>query len=162
MSRITTNLARISAALLLTVFLPGMALAVTANWTGGSGDYSDISNWDVANVPCNDGPVSYDVIFPDGTRTVTMDVASCNVATLFLGDNVTLVIPAGNEFTSSGQADLYGIVDDDGGGFTASVASFPGNRARAYSSSTGQVQIGAATYSSVGLTGAGQVLLAGR
>ncbi len=141
--------------LLLFVLSGSAAIADTATWIGGSGNYSVLANWQIDGapaIPCNNGPRTFDVVIPDGTRTVTMDVSSCIVRTISLGDAVTFGVLTGNSFQVTGTAAIYGVVDVNGGSFSAPSGSFPGNKARLDADAGGRIQIGATTWSTAGLS----------
>jgi hypothetical protein len=91
---------------------------VSATWINGSGDYSDYTKWDVPVVPCNLDTTQFQVTIPDYSGIVSVDL-TCDVDTLFLGDNNTLRILPGNSYTVLVQADIYGIVHGVGGDLTA-------------------------------------------
>ncbi|MDX1390670.1 MAG: hypothetical protein R3344_15885, partial [Acidobacteriota bacterium] len=126
--------------------------ATTATWTDGAPNdsYSDPDNWSTSVFPCNDVD-TFDVVIPDGSGTVNVDV-TCVVETLSLGTASTLRILGTGDLSVNGQTDIAGIIDDDGGVFTATVAAFPGDQARVLGSAGGAVEIGASSYASSGLT----------
>ncbi|MCU0253793.1 MAG: hypothetical protein MUE47_04560, partial [Acidobacteria bacterium] len=131
------------------------AIADTATWIGGSGNYSVLTNWQVEGapaIPCNNGARTFDVVIPDGAKTVTMDVSSCTVRTISLGNAVTFGVLTGNAFQVTGTAAIYGVVDVDGGSFSAPSGSFPGNKAQLDAEAGGRIQIGATTWSTAGLS----------
>ncbi|GAB4278134.1 MAG: hypothetical protein Kow0092_33940 [Deferrisomatales bacterium] len=141
--------------LLFWVTAPAQGLERECVWTG-SGDgssYSDADNWDCGLSPCNLGPIAFTVEIPAGAGPVDMDVASCEVETLDVGDDARFNVLSGNVFTVRGAASEYGVVDVMGGDFSASPLTFPGNRARLYASEGGQVALGSGEYSSTGLYG---------
>ena len=132
--------------------LPGLSFAVPATWIDGTGNYSDTTKWDVPVVPCDAGTTQFQVTIPDNSGTVSVDVPTCTVDSLNLGDNSTLSILAGNSY-SGGHADIFGIIRGLGGNFTATTAAFPGNRARASAASGAIVTIPAITHDSTGIVG---------
>ncbi len=58
----------------------------------------------------------------------------------------------GNGFQVTGGAAIYGLIDVDGGSFSAPSGSFPGNKARLDADAGGRIQIGATTWSTAGLS----------
>lgn len=123
--------------------------ALAATWIAGTGSYGDPLAWDTGVVPCGAGATA---IIPDGAKTVTVDVASCTVDEFSLGDDVTLRVPVPNAVDVVGTASICGILDVDGGGFVAENATFGCDRARLDASGGGLIRLGAATYSSAGLS----------
>ena len=147
----------LSLALLLPWVAAGSALAQTlATWDDGAPDnnWTSAANWNPDGVPCNGGGQTYEVVIPDNAGTVLADSSVCEISTILVGDNSTLRILAGNLYTILGDADVFGIVDGQGGDFNAATGGeFPGDRARIMSEQGAIVQIlGGTTYSSQGLT----------
>ena len=106
---------------------------------------------------------TYDVVFPAGSYTVTMDCvaaghATCEVDSINLGDNATFRVVPSNVYLPD-SATLAGIVDCAGGDFSALDATLQGNRARVACSASGLAFTPAPSYSSAGLwtaVGSGQ------
>ncbi len=145
------------AAVAVLFLLPQSAMAdhKTVIWNGdGDGvSYSDPDNWDIDEVPINDGTHTYNVVIGSSVA-VTFDVGSADVVTdLSLGGGSTLTINSGKSLTVLDDADIYGYITTDNGAFTAiaAAARFPGNAARLNVSGGGTIGIGATTYSSTGL-----------
>ncbi|MCY2952872.1 MAG: hypothetical protein NTU53_12990, partial [Planctomycetota bacterium] len=137
----------------------GRALEINDTWIGPSGgNYSVPTNWDTGVVPGNTGPVLFNVIIPGGGKYVYFDkvkdgVLDCTVKTFSLGDASTFHLLPGTTYTVQEQADLYGILNSDGGKFTAvgPGAGLKGERARISIWNGAVVTIGGDTYSSKGI-----------
>ena len=94
-TKTTSRICCTSLVLSLTVALtPGAVQAVSATWINGNGIYSDNTKWDVPIVPCNVGSTQFQVTIPDNSGTISVDM-SCEVDTLFLGENSKLLILPG-------------------------------------------------------------------
>jgi hypothetical protein len=94
------------------------------------------------------------VTVPGGFNTVTFNVPSlCDITDFFLRNDSRLVLNLDTDLTVLRTADIAGIIDAQGGHFTACGTSvaFTGNRARVYASDGSQVPICADNYSSTGL-----------
>ena len=59
---------------LAAMYTPAVAAVVNAEWINGSGNYSDVTKWDVPAVPCNAGSTTFNVNLPAGSGTVSDDV----------------------------------------------------------------------------------------
>ncbi|GMQ83886.1 MAG: hypothetical protein BMS9Abin06_0631 [Gammaproteobacteria bacterium] len=68
------------------------AQALNADWIVGSGNYSNVGNWDIPAVPCNVVGTTFDVTVPSSSGTVSDDVADCEVNSLDLGSSNTFKI----------------------------------------------------------------------
>ena len=135
----------------------------TVTWEGnGPGDttlWSNAQNWNPQVVPCNLGPVEFNVVIPAGFSLVNHDAAAgdCTIRSLTLGDNTTLRITAGSSLMVTTTANLCGILDARDN-FTATqskgtTAAFSCNRARMTAVTAGIVTIDATYYDSTGLWG---------
>jgi len=111
-----------TAGLMLGLLLSSSAVAQTptnANWTGGSGNWSDNSNWSSAGSPDNNASFEYDVSIDNGSSTnsvVNLNVgATIRSLTVDTGD--TLNIENGNalslqdvgNITNNGVVNIGGI-----------------------------------------------------
>ncbi|MCH7871804.1 MAG: hypothetical protein IID33_08895, partial [Planctomycetes bacterium] len=123
--------------------------------------WTDAANWD-PNV--NGGPrdnrfLQYLVTVPGGFVPVTFDAPSPPVfiTDFSLGDDSRLVLDPDTDLTVLRTTEIAGIIDAQGGNFTApedpkaGSAAFIGNRARVHASGGSIVEIGAPTYSSTDL-----------
>ncbi|NQU22148.1 MAG: PEP-CTERM sorting domain-containing protein [Candidatus Nealsonbacteria bacterium] len=130
--------------------------ASTHNWT-------DADNWNPSIVG---GPRNLDdweclVTVPGGGNAVIFNAPLPNpplplpvqITDFYLGNNSRLVLEPDTDLTVLRTADIAGIIDAQGGNFTANgTAAFTGNRARVYASGGAKVSIAAEAYSSPGLT----------
>ena len=124
---------------------------VDATWICTDGQFDDPACWsgpDPGEFPCN-GAQTYFVTIDAPGSTIQLN-RICTVTTFTLGNDTTFLGPGEGNFTVLGQANIAGIIDEDGGFITAPIASFVGDRARVYSRFA-PVEIGATSYSSVGL-----------
>ncbi len=151
------------------------AQPVTATWQGETGDYFDPANWDTADVPCNAGATTYDVVLPAGTYSVDLpattcpggtfccpdDTRCCAVDTLTAGEDVTLIVRANVDYTVDSLAEIRGFLDDRGGEFDAMSATLPGGRFNASATLGGAATVGATSYGSTGFTSTATLLTSG-
>jgi hypothetical protein len=122
-------------------------------WINAAGGFWDVaSNWDLGRVPVLTDNVVIDLT---GAFTVTHRNGSTDVHSLTLGNNLTLSMLAGTGIKAHNEASIAGIINANGGNFTAAGPEvvFAGNRARVFASNGAQVIICAPEYSSAGLGG---------
>jgi len=115
------------AAVMAACLCPTLVFGQTnSTWNGGTGNWSDLGNWNPAAVPNNSGTTTYDVKIGAANSNVTMDVlndtidnltiASKNSLTIDAGDSLSLV--SGTSF-NSGTIDVIGRLNNDlGSAFT--------------------------------------------
>jgi hypothetical protein len=100
--------------------------------------------------------VTFDATVPENPFTVNFDSDTCEIMILTLRNNSWLNILPSKYYTMD-SADIYGIINADSGGFSASPFYLLGNRARVYASNGANVGIGSGDpsndneYSSTGL-----------
>ncbi len=129
------------------------AIEIDVIWIGGGGNnlWSNRNNWDCTCVPCNQGPVEFNVTIPGGVGTVQYDVAAgnCSIKRLTLGNNSTLAVASGVTLTVLEDADICGVVDalDDLMAAHPSLVSASCGRTRAYASNGATVRISAPSFS---------------
>ncbi len=134
-------------------------------------DWTDALNWDPntiggpRNTANSDFLVTIGCTGPECDTVTTYDPVIFNFATpaeitdFFLDNNSRLVLNPETDLTVVRTAEIAGIIDAQGGNFTApdpedpnpGSAEFIGDRARVYASDGSIVNIGAATYSSTGI-----------
>jgi len=126
------------------------AASIEATWTGGAGttSYDTAGNWNVGEVPINDGN-TYDVII-DGAVTVNYDVDPVSSVTdLSLGASSSLIVDPGTNLSVLDDARIAGIITVQGGTFTAGGggAQFTDNRGRLAVTGAGTLAMAATQYS---------------
>ena len=132
---------------------PAFGGALTAVWTGGGGDglYSNVLNWDIGIVPCNDKVNTFDVILVT-SGDVFMDVDdACSVTDLTLGSGQIFRVGSGHTMTVLDDAAINGVIEVENSSFlaTAAGASFGDDQnARLDADGGGLISIAAAVYSS--------------
>ncbi len=148
----------------LTLAIGGvLAICTTAHavtWDNGapSNNWTDANNWDpdTPGGPMNNGG-SADVVIPDGFLVLYDKAGDSEVTGFSLGNNATLRLNTpGANLTVDETADLAGIIDAQGGNFTATDdpttnATFDGTRARIFANNGSVVDIDVLAYSSAGL-----------
>lgn len=92
---------------------------VVASWNGGTGNWSDPTNWSPAGVPGNSGGTTYSVTISAPGSDVTMDVLNDGILNLSLGAADSLGINAANHLTvgnsgDSGASVTYGVLNNYG------------------------------------------------
>ncbi len=135
-----------------------LALQKTAVWVGaaGGGDgtsYNDPLNWNIGEVPAN-GVDTYVVDIPGGVTVNYNNVAAGTVDQLTLAAGSTLNIDSARSLSVLDAATIGGIVTTTSGTFDAphAASSFTGNTAKVIVNGTGNVTIGAASYTSTGIS----------
>jgi hypothetical protein len=132
---------------------------------GSSDDWTDALNWDPntiggpRNTANSDFLVTIGCTAPECDPVTVYDPVIFNFATpaeiedFFLHNNSRLVLNADTDLTVLRTAEIAGIIDAQGGDFTADGPSvlFTGDRVRVHASSESRVQITAPAYSSTGL-----------
>jgi len=101
---------------------------VVINWNGGTGNWSNASQWTPAIVPNNAGGTTYSVTI-DGTSAVTMDVLNATVDNLTLataGSSLQIATPfnqfdaltlaSGVSANNGTLSTYYGTLNNDAGG----------------------------------------------
>ena len=120
-------------------------------WTNPAGGFWDVAgNWDLGRVP----ELTDDVVIDStGAFTVTHRTGSTEVHSLTLRNDLTLAVLTGSSIKAHNEAFLAGILNADGGDFTAigPVVTFEGDRARVFASNGAHVILCAPDYSSAGL-----------
>ena len=170
MVRINRSGGAICAAIVVVFLLAAGGRVIAAEfsicWDGGApGDnWTDADNWDTptAGGPRNVGILEFLVTI--GCLTPShpagaYDPVHFNVTTpveitdLLLRNDSRLVLDPGTDLTVLRNADLAGIIDAQGGNFTAcgTSAAFTGDRARVYASDGSTITICAPAYSSMGI-----------
>jgi hypothetical protein len=133
----------------------------TIIWTG-AGDgvkWSDFNNWDLDLVPKDTAVNQFNVIIPPGwgssSTAVRYDLTDAphTIKTLDLGGSSWLNPVAGTDLTVTDTATLAGLLNVDGGRFTAVGAgtTLAGTTSRVYGANAAKITIAAPTYSSTGL-----------
>jgi hypothetical protein len=91
---------------------------VTATWTGGSGNWSNASNWSTNPVvPNNHTPnptATYSVIIDTQGSVVSMDLSSVKIFPLTLGATSSLNVSSGNFFGLDGGGLISGTFTNNG------------------------------------------------
>jgi autotransporter-associated beta strand protein len=112
------------------------AAEITATWTGpAGGSWSNPANWNIGQVPINNGTDVFNVIIPAG-KSVLLDsgVAPGAIVNQFeLQGNSTFSITVGRQLSVTGFTAIDGLVTVDGAGanFTTGPSiSTPNNRSR--------------------------------
>ena len=147
------------AVLLLAVGGQAVAVDVPVRWDGEAGTcyWTDSENWDpyTEGGPANIGALDFLVTIgcPGTYDPVCFDVFSpVEITDFFLCDNSRLLLEADTDLTVLRTADIAGILDGQGGDFTAvGNAVFTGGRTRLYASGGSVITICAPTYCSTGL-----------
>jgi hypothetical protein len=86
-----------------------------SKWNGGTGNWSDSSNWNPGAVPNNGGGATYDVTINVANSSVTMDVLNDTIDDLKLGSTSTLFINLGDSLSlDSGSSTINGQIFNDG------------------------------------------------
>lgn len=120
-------------------------------WSNPNGGLWDVaSNWDLGRVPELTDNVVIDLT---GAFTVTHQSGSTEIHSLTLGNDLTLEVLTGSSIKAHNEAFMAGILNADGGDFTAigPVVTFEGDRARVFASNGARVIICAPDHSSAGL-----------
>ena len=106
---------------------PALAFGQTnSSWNGGTGNWSDLGNWNPAAVPNNSGSTTYDVKIGAPNSNVTMDVLNDTIDNLTLSSKNSLAINAGDGLSlvsgtsrNSGTINVLGSLSNDlGDAFT--------------------------------------------
>ncbi|MGB2821439.1 MAG: hypothetical protein WBF17_10685, partial [Phycisphaerae bacterium] len=130
------------------------AASIEATWTGGAGttSYDTPGNWNVGEVPINDGN-TYDVII-DGAVIINYDVDPVSSVTdLSLGASSSLIVDPGTNLSVLDDARIAGIITVQGATFTAAAggAQFTDNRGRLSVTGSGTLAMAATQYSPTAL-----------
>jgi hypothetical protein len=139
---------------LLALALTTSAMAqIPATYTGASGGlWSDPDNWDIEEVPVNDGVNTYAVVIPAGV-TVNFDIdGASEVTSLSLGDNARINFTADRTLSVVDETEIGGLIHatgPDAGFFSLSpLASFSAaGRGRAHAREGAAISIAAEEYS---------------
>jgi hypothetical protein len=114
----------------LVLFLDLFAMSANAQtnsmWNGGTGNWSNSSDWNPGAVPNNGGTTTYDVKIGAANSNVTMDVLNDTIDSLTLAAKNSLIINSGDGLRlvsgtslNSGTINAVGVLtNDDGGVFT--------------------------------------------
>lgn len=95
------------AAVMAACFCPTLAVGQTnSRWNGGTGNWSDLGNWNPAAVPNNSGTTTYDVRIGAANSNVTMDVLIDIIDNLTLDPKNSLTISAGDNLRLASGASL--------------------------------------------------------
>jgi len=156
---------------LLTICSPALAITQNAVWDGssdGDGDnvnWGDPFNWDKDVVPVNLGTVTFNVTIPAG-KTVTYNVpGDSQINNFTLGDSgssdAQLIISTDCNLEVLGTADIYELINGNGGNFTsvADSDSLDGTRNRVYAQNGSHITISDTEFNSTGLNGGNYTLL---
>ncbi|MCB1968699.1 MAG: LEPR-XLL domain-containing protein, partial [Candidatus Accumulibacter sp.] len=129
----TTNMVTSAGQAAATASAAAPAAVVLAHWVGGSGNWSDPTNWDIGVAPNNTASESYDVVLDGaGTPTITLDqdvvIRSLNNAATLLVDGVRATVEQASslsgvisldgataQLTLSGTVDVSGEIQADAG-----------------------------------------------
>ncbi len=131
---------------------------------GGTDDWTEAANWDpdTAGGPYNIGNIHFFVAIPDGELVIFDRVEPVSpgdpgpptqLDSLILGNDARLQLNPDTELEILGDAELAGILDAQGGRFTAldPTGALSGDRARLYSSAAGLIDVRQEVYASTGL-----------
>jgi len=121
-------------ALGLTVFSAFLVLlvglfAVSANaqtnstWNGGTGNWSNSSDWNPAAAPNNSGATTYDITIGVANSNVTMDVLNDTIDNLSLDATTSLTITGNTLSLNSGASSDAGMITNNGGIFNNRLGS---------------------------------------
>jgi hypothetical protein len=115
------------AAVMAACLCPTLAFGQTnSKWNGGTGNWSDLGDWNPAAVPNNSGTTTYDVKIGAANSNVTMDVLNDTIDNLTLTSKNSLTIDAGDSLSlvsgtsfNSGTINVTGFLNNDlGSAFT--------------------------------------------
>ena len=146
--------------MILTIFL-GTNSAMgqtTATWNGnGDGSsFNDAANWDIGQVPINNGGDTFIVVI-GGSSSVDFDVPGTGhqVFQLSLAAGSTLDIQSGRDLAVIDQAEIGGLVTASNGDFdgVSAASSFVGSQPRLLADGGGGITHGGATFTNTTHTG---------
>ena len=120
--------------------------AGAATWNAGNGDYSLATNWMPVSVPCFEiVPVASTAVIDIAGVTVTQDLPLCTVEALTLAAGVAMNLPPGTQYTATGNAEIAGTLDGNGGNLIASGTTFGPGPARLLASLGSRLELDAAS-----------------
>jgi hypothetical protein len=103
---------------------PACAVGQTnSSWNGGTGNWSDLGNWNPAAVPNNSGTTKYDVTIGAANSNVTMDVLNDTIDNLTLASKNSLTITGNSLSLVAGASFDNGMINNDGDIFNNALGS---------------------------------------
>ncbi len=114
-----------SAFLVLFLGLFGVSARAQTNsmWNGGTGNWSNSSDWNPVAAPNNGGATTYDVTIGVANSNVTMDVLDDTIDNLTLDATTSLTITGNTLSLISGASSDAGMITNNGGIFNDRLGS---------------------------------------